>query len=608
MKKGFTLLEILAVVTLVGLLFLIVLPKIVNSLKSKKGEIDQTINNMVVLAAKNYVNDNKNEFNKDDSNTYCLPISTLVKKEYLESPIKNITDDIDITNIKSVKITYDSGFKYEIVDKNKCNSSYQSDIYVDSFGNKYKRVDYIEGTGVQYIDTGYSAPKTIKNKFVVDFQLSMLTSSDQTIMGYDLNDAKINSNGYIQGNTSYPYVGLNRRKLTIEYTPTNNGSNHFITMDTDDGQHAERNSTYWPQDNNTKITMFTNSRNISSRMAFGKIYGAQIYENDVLVRNFIPVVDDLYIACMFDTVEKKCYYAENEYYFDSSYDTSSFKKNDANELLLNKKNSSGITDYTNGNIHQLYTFEHPATVQTSALTDYRYIANDPYNYIIFNYELWRIVGIFTVEDENGNMKQKIKLVKNRPLNNMVRWSESGDGDWNNSIVKNYLNGDYYNSISDKNKNLIETSKFYLASSLYSYSTTDFYNSERGNTVYENRSINCLQKIGLIYPSDYLYTFSLGVDDVCYNNGSNCDSSHEANPGMSWIYNNAYINNNYAYQWTITSSSFYSNNSYSIFNSGVISGFTNVNNGYYLFPSIYLPSDIKIFYGEGTKNNPYQIAF
>ena len=36
MKKGFTLIEILAVVTIIGLIFILVIPKIATSLKNKK--------------------------------------------------------------------------------------------------------------------------------------------------------------------------------------------------------------------------------------------------------------------------------------------------------------------------------------------------------------------------------------------------------------------------------------------------------------------------------------------------------------------------------------------------------------------------------------------
>ena len=46
------------------------------------------------------------------------------------------------------------------------------------------------------------------------------------------------------------------------------------------------------------------------------------------------------------------------------------------KYLLKKTNPKTITNYTDGNIHEMYTFEHEATVQTPALTDYRYIGSD----------------------------------------------------------------------------------------------------------------------------------------------------------------------------------------------------------------------------------------
>ena len=38
------------------------------------------------------------------------------------------------------------------------------------------------------------------------------------------------------------------------------------------------------------------------------LYYFQIYDNDILVRDYIPVLDTSKRPCMFDKVEKKCYY------------------------------------------------------------------------------------------------------------------------------------------------------------------------------------------------------------------------------------------------------------------------------------------------------------
>ena len=123
MKKGFTLIEILAVVTIVGLLFILVMPKITNSLNSKKDDLNTINKNVIINAAKNYVYDNSDTFLKEDKKIYCLPLNTLVKEKYLEN-IKDVTNDKDITNSKCVKIYFDKSFKYEIVNKSECKANF----------------------------------------------------------------------------------------------------------------------------------------------------------------------------------------------------------------------------------------------------------------------------------------------------------------------------------------------------------------------------------------------------------------------------------------------------------------------------------------------------
>ena len=64
-NKGFTLIEILAVVIIIGLIFILVIHKITNSLKNKKNDIDVTTTNLVLSAAKLYVQDNSSKFESE---------------------------------------------------------------------------------------------------------------------------------------------------------------------------------------------------------------------------------------------------------------------------------------------------------------------------------------------------------------------------------------------------------------------------------------------------------------------------------------------------------------------------------------------------------------
>lgn len=270
-----------------------------------------------------------------------------------------------------------------------------------------------------------------------------------------------------------------------------------------------------------------------------------------------------------------------------------------NALLL-KSNDAGITTYTDGNTHEMYTFAHDATEQTEELTDYRYIGNDPYNYVTFNNELWRIIGVFTVEDEDGNKEQRIKIVRNESIGKSA-WNSAYSNKWATASLNTYLNGEYYNYLSDEAKAMIGDSKYYLGENCPSsgQSGSIYYTFERGTKVYSGNSTNWIGKIGLMYPSDYAYTYALGVDNKCYTDTYNC---HKSTPLSSWLYNNAE-------QWLISPNS---GNSYSAFIVGSGGGvsWSNVTLPYGVYPSIspstYLISSIQINSGTGMKEDPYML--
>ena len=54
----------------------------------------------------------------------------------------------------------------------------------------------------------------------------------------------------------------------------------------------------------------------------------------------------------------------------------------------------------------MWTFIHEETEQLGATTDYRYIGANPNNYVKFNDELWRIIGVFDVDNGTGKIEKK----------------------------------------------------------------------------------------------------------------------------------------------------------------------------------------------------------
>ena len=280
-------------------------------------------------------------------------------------------------------------------------------------------------------------------------------------------------------------------------------------------------------------------------------------------------------------------------------------KSTAVKALLANKNDVSITNYTDGDIHEVYTFEHPETVQTPALTDYRYIGNNPYNYVTFNNELWRIIGVFTVEDKNGNTEERLKIVRNEKLANNMPWDLSGkygQNEWSSATLNSYLNGEYYNGIDELSKNMISDTKYYLGGNVgYSGGAETYYNFERGTRVYSGRSTAWIGKVALIYPSDNYYTYALGIDNTCYTDSGKCSADEGAMPTNSWIYNT----NSNSQQWLLSPRSDYTN-VFLIDHSGVFVQ-------YYAYgligirPTLYLSSQVKMISGTGKSDDPYNLS-
>ena len=119
-KKGFTLVELLAVVTIIALISLIAIPNMLNGIKSKKNEISETNKKLLAAATDTYIENNKNYDNSYEASgsTYCIPIQTLIDNGVLEKPFKNANgEEIDYSN--QVQATYQAeynSFDYEIVE------------------------------------------------------------------------------------------------------------------------------------------------------------------------------------------------------------------------------------------------------------------------------------------------------------------------------------------------------------------------------------------------------------------------------------------------------------------------------------------------------------
>ena len=149
--------------------------------------------------------------------------------------------------------------------------------------------------------------------------------------------------------------------------------------------------------------------------------------------------------------------------------------------------------------------------------------------------------------------------------------------------------------------IIADNKYYLGGSRsISDSAERYYDIERGTSVYSGHSTSWNGKIALMYPSDYTYTYALGVDNACYTDGYDCDGSSGKTNG--WIYNT----NSNSTEWLLSRHSVNSLYAFALGASGCV-GNNNSNNSYGVRPSLYLVSNIKIDSGDGSEQSPYQLS-
>ena len=236
----------------------------------------------------------------------------------------------------------------------------------------------------------------------------------------------------------------------------------------------------------------------------------------------------------------------------------------------------------------------------------RYIGANPNNYVQFNNELWRIIGVFNnIDDGTGNKETRLKIIRNELYNTNIAWDTGGVNDWTRASLQEKLNGTYLESITSPSKEMIGNTKWNLGGSSTNNDVTAsmFYERERGTTVYSKHQIEWTGKIGLMYPSDYGYATSGGRT----TNRTNCLNTALYNwSSSSECYNNDWLYDSSNYQWTLTPFSGNSDYVFNVGSSGAV-GHTYAYLKLAASPAIYLSSNVKISGGEGTESSPFTLS-
>ena len=317
--------------------------------------------------------------------------------------------------------------------------------------------------------------------------------------------------------------------------------------------------------------------------------------------------------------------------------------------LTNNKDNSG-----------LYTITHAkdTTLQIGNdkdIIEYRYRGASPKNYVTFNGETWRILGVFPTDDGTGKIENRIKLIKDQSIgeykwddgttaynytqndnlmllqdknklkvkylekknkNNFIDLAiteptKSALNNWARPASLNtYLNKTYLNALSTTSQNMIGDTKYYLGgggNNSNFNSSVDFYSYERkikntkSNEFYYDKNPNSwVGKLGLMYVSDYGYA-SDNCETKALNDYNNSNDLRICN-NTNWLFNLKKL------EATVTQ---YSNTSTSIHyiadNGIVVSTYQASLAQTVVRPTLYLKSEVRIIDGDGTSTNPYILS-
>ena len=303
----------------------------------------------------------------------------------------------------------------------------------------------------------------------------------------------------------------------------------------------------------------------------------------------------------------------------------------------------GDTDYEN------MLYDH-ASANGVVDNNLRYIGINPNNYVLFNGEKWRIIGVMNnvtevVENNDKIMGSYIKIIRDEDLGR-YSWDSSleninngaGINEWSQADIQIVLNNDYYNWNNQNNKcfsgvndtvkecpnweevgikadarNMIANIEWHTGGVDNYGIASSFYEKERGTMHYNSKDYEVERKdkwighIGLVYPSDVGYAVGGNLRTDCLNttleyyNEKNCKNANWIIQKPTW------------WMWTMTTQVlngrlYYAcNNEYG----GQLGGGYSPISNFSIMPVLYLKTNVKIEKDEGldygSENNPFRLS-
>lgn len=176
----------------------------------------------------------------------------------------------------------------------------------------YTQVEYIESSGTQYIDTEYSNSKGFRT--VVDFELTSVDDVFKTIVGSHNLSAPYSRNlvgiqdGYFFVGVDEPYAVSTAVTSGVRYNVNFSSIYPNVYCDVN-GVNAWSKSLSSPALSALNVLIGADQYSLANggSLPSMKLYGCQIYDNDTLVRDYLPCISSDGAYGLYDKVNSKFY-------------------------------------------------------------------------------------------------------------------------------------------------------------------------------------------------------------------------------------------------------------------------------------------------------------
>ena len=171
----------------------------------------------------------------------------------------------------------------------------------------YTQLEYIQSSGAQYVDTGFKPSGN--SGIVVDYQQVGTIAYQDPLFGARQSSSNTAFGMWLSSDVTYPQYGnvsYNTKPISI-----NNNTRLIYKLDKGIASCGDKTVSFSQLSFNSSYNLVLFSMNtggtVDTRRISGKLYGCKIYDNDKIVRDFIPCKNSSGVIGLYDTVNSQFY-------------------------------------------------------------------------------------------------------------------------------------------------------------------------------------------------------------------------------------------------------------------------------------------------------------